>query len=118
MRALFFGTPAIAVPSLEALHGLATIAGVVCQPDRPAGRGLELKLPPVKARAIELGLPVVQPTKIRTPEFAEWVRAANADVALVIAYGRILPKGVLEAPRRGCINLHASILPKYRGAAP
>ncbi|MFT3770554.1 MAG: methionyl-tRNA formyltransferase [Minicystis sp.] len=118
MRALFFGTPAIAVPSLDALHGIAEIAGVVCQPDKPAGRGLELKPPPVKVRALELGLPVVQPAKVRTPEFAQWAREANADVALVIAYGRILPPAILEAPRRGCINLHASILPKYRGAAP
>jgi methionyl-tRNA formyltransferase len=118
VRALFFGTPAIAVPSLDVLHGLATVVGVVCQPDRPAGRGLEMKPPPVKVRAIELGLPVVQPAKIRTPEFAQWVRDAGADVALVIAYGRILPREVLEAPRRGCMNLHASILPKYRGAAP
>ncbi|WP_437618435.1 methionyl-tRNA formyltransferase [Sorangium sp. So ce1151] len=118
MRALFFGTPAIAVPSLEALASLADVVGVVCQPDRPAGRGLELKAPPVKAKAAELGLPVVQPEKVRTPEFAAWVKDAEADVALVIAYGRILPKAVLEAPRRGCMNLHASILPRYRGAAP
>lgn len=118
MRALFFGTPAIAVPSLEALASIATVVGVVCQPDRPAGRGLELKPPPVKVKAEELGIPVVQPEKIRTPEFAAWVQDARADVALVIAYGRILPKAVLEAPRRGCMNLHASILPRYRGAAP
>ncbi|AUX24150.1 methionyl-tRNA formyltransferase [Sorangium cellulosum] len=118
MRALFFGTPAIAVPSLDALASIADVVGVVCQPDRPAGRGLELKAPPVKLRAMELGFPVVQPEKIRTPEFAAWVRDAGADVALVIAYGRILPKAVLEAPRRGCMNLHASILPRYRGAAP
>ncbi|WP_437498706.1 methionyl-tRNA formyltransferase [Sorangium sp. So ce1099] len=118
MRALFFGTPAIAVPSLEALASIASVVGVVCQPDRPAGRGLELKAPPVKVKAAELGLPVVQPEKIRTPEFAAWVKDAEADVALVIAYGRILPKAVLEAPRRGCMNLHASILPRYRGAAP
>ncbi|WP_437302702.1 methionyl-tRNA formyltransferase [Sorangium sp. So ce388] len=118
MRALFFGTPAIAVPSLEALASIANVVGVVCQPDRPAGRGLELKAPPVKSKAAELGIPVVQPEKIRTPEFAAWVKDAEADVALVIAYGRILPKAVLEAPRRGCMNLHASILPRYRGAAP
>ena len=118
VRALFFGTPAIAVPSLEALTEIAQVAGVVCQPDRPSGRGLEEKAPPVKARALELGLPVVQPAKIRTPELAAWVRAADADVALVIAYGRILPPAVLESPRRGCINLHASLLPKLRGAAP
>ncbi|WP_437323008.1 methionyl-tRNA formyltransferase [Sorangium sp. So ce381] len=118
MRALFFGTPAIAVPSLEALASIADVVGVVCQPDRPAGRGLALKAPPVKVKALELGLPVVQPEKVRTPEFAAWVADARADVALVIAYGRILPKAVLEAPRRGCMNLHASILPRYRGAAP
>jgi methionyl-tRNA formyltransferase len=118
VRALFFGTPAIAVPALDALHAVAEIAGVVCQPDKPAGRGLELRPPPVKLRAIELGLPVVQPAKIRTPDFAAWVRDAAADVALVIAYGRILPPAVLQGPRRGCLNLHASVLPKYRGAAP
>jgi methionyl-tRNA formyltransferase len=118
MRALFFGTPAIAVPALEALHGLAEIVGVVCQPDRPAGRGLALAASPVKARALELGLPVEQPTKVRTPEFAAWVKGLRADVGLVIAYGRILPLAVLEGPRRGCLNLHASILPRYRGAAP
>lgn len=118
MRALFFGTPAIAVPSLDALTSIAEVVGVVCQPDRPAGRGLSLKPPPVKERALELGLPVHQPAKIRTPEFAALIRDANADVALVIAYGRILPPAVLEAPRRGCVNLHASILPRYRGAAP
>jgi methionyl-tRNA formyltransferase len=118
VRAIFFGTPAIAVPSLEALAQIATVAGVVCQPDRPAGRGLELKAPPVKTKAMELGIEVVQPLKVRTTEFADWVRSKSADVALVIAYGRILPKDVLEAPRRGCMNLHASLLPKYRGAAP
>ncbi len=118
MRALFFGTPAIAVPALDALASVADVAGVVCQPDRPAGRGLALQPPPVKLRALELGIPVVQPLKVRTPDFAAWAREAAADVALVIAYGRILPLAVLEAPRRGCLNLHASILPKYRGAAP
>jgi methionyl-tRNA formyltransferase len=118
IRALFFGTPAIAVPSLDALTTVADVVGVVCQPDRPSGRGLVLTAPPVKERAIALGLPVVQPEKVRTAEFAEWVRAQRADVALVIAYGRILPKALLEAPRHGCLNLHASLLPKYRGAAP
>ncbi|NUP11519.1 MAG: methionyl-tRNA formyltransferase [Polyangiaceae bacterium] len=118
MRALFFGTPEIAVPALEALHSIATVSLVVCQPDRPAGRGLEPRAPAVKVKALELGLRVEQPTKIKTPDFAELVRSQEADVALVIAYGRILPKAILEAPRRGCMNLHASILPKYRGAAP
>lgn len=118
MRAIFFGTPAIAVPSLEALASIADIPFVVCQPDRPAGRGLEMRPPPVKERALALGLRVEQPIKVKTPEFAQLIASANADVALVIAYGRILTKAVLEAPRRGCMNLHASILPKYRGAAP
>ena len=118
MRAVFFGTPEIAVPALEALAQLATVTAVVCQPDRPAGRGLELKVPAVKARALSLGIEVVQPTKVRTPEFASWLVDQACDVAVVMAYGRILPPAVLAAPRRGCVNLHASILPKYRGAAP
>ena len=118
MRAIFFGTPAIAVPALDALTGIAEVALVICQPDRPSGRGLALKAPPVKVRATELGIPVVQPEKIRTPEFAAQLREVNADVGLVIAYGRILPRAVLEAPRQGCLNLHASLLPHYRGAAP
>src|SRR5215469_14311645 len=118
MRALFLGTPAFAVPSLEALAEVAEIAGVVCQPDKPKGRGLELSAPPVKARALELGLPVVQPIKLKTGEFAEWVRAQQADVALVVAYGRILRRDVLDAPHLGCVNVHASLLPKLRGAAP
>jgi methionyl-tRNA formyltransferase len=118
VRALFFGSPAFAVPSLDALADVASVAGVVCQPDRPAGRGLELTPPPVKVRAGELGLPVVQPTKLRTGEFGEWVRAQGVDVALVVAYGRILPRDVLDGPLLGCVNVHASLLPKYRGAAP
>ena len=117
-RAFFFGTPAFAVPCLEALAELAEVVGVVCQPDKPAGRGLELAAPPVKKLAETMGVPVVQPTKLRTGEFAEWVRAQNVDFALVVAYGRILPESVLSAPRLGCINVHASLLPKYRGAAP
>ncbi len=118
MRALFFGTPAIAVPALSALAEIADIRAVICQPDRPAGRGLTLTPPAVKIRALELGLHVEQPLKVRTPEFADLLCSFQADVALVIAYGRILPPAVLEAPRVGCINLHASLLPKYRGAAP
>lgn len=117
-RAIFFGTPALSVPSLEALASIANVVGVVCQPDKPVGRGMKLAAPPVKERALAMGLPVVQPTKLRTGEFAQWVREQNADVALVIAYGRILPQDVLDGPRLGCVNVHASILPKYRGAAP
>lgn len=118
MRSIFFGTPDIAVPALAALHDCSHVVAVVCQPDRPAGRGLELRAPPVKVAAIERGLPVHQPTKVKTPDFAAWLRALEADVAIVMAYGRILPQAVLDAPRCGCLNLHASILPKYRGAAP
>lgn len=118
MRALFFGSPAFAVPSLDALSEIAQVVGVVCQPDKPAGRGLTLTPPAVKVRALERGLPVVQPTKLRTGEFGAWVREQNVDVALVVAYGRILPKDVLEGPRLGCVNVHASLLPRYRGAAP
>jgi len=117
-RALFFGSPAFAVPSLDALCELADVVGVVCQPDKPAGRGLTLTPPAVKVRATERGLPVVQPTKLRTGEFGQWVREQHAEVALVVAYGRILPKDVLEGPRLGCVNVHASLLPRYRGAAP
>jgi methionyl-tRNA formyltransferase len=117
-RALFFGSPAFAVPSLDALDAIAHVATVVCQPDKPSGRGLALSAPPVKTRALELGLPVVQPTNLKTGEFGAWVRAQGVDVALVVAYGRILPAEVLSGPRLGCVNVHASLLPKYRGAAP
>jgi len=123
MRAVFMGTPEFAVPSLEALVEVCRarggdVVGVVCQPDRPAGRGMQLTPPPVKVRAEALGLEVIQPTKVRDGSLAKWVRDKNVDVALVVAYGRILPKDVLDAPRTGCLNVHASLLPKYRGAAP
>jgi methionyl-tRNA formyltransferase len=117
-RAVFMGTPQFAVPCLDALVEIADVVGVVCQPDKPQGRGLELTAPPVKERALELGLSVHQPTKMKDGTFAAWLREQNVDVALVVAYGRILPKEVLAAPRLGCVNVHASLLPKYRGAAP
>lgn len=118
MRAVFFGTPQIAVPALHALLQVADVPAVVCQPDRPSGRGLQLSAPAVKQAALRLGLDVHQPTKVRTGELATWLRGMHVDVALVMAYGRILPGDVLSAPRRGALNLHASLLPKYRGAAP
>lgn len=118
MRAVFFGTPQIAVPALHALTQVAEVAAVVCQPDRPSGRGLKVASPPVKEAATELGLDVHQPTKVRTGELATWLREKHADVTVVMAYGRILPADVLAAARRGAMNLHASLLPKYRGAAP
>jgi methionyl-tRNA formyltransferase len=118
MRAVFFGTPEIAVPSLEALVSVADTLAVVCQPDRPSGRGLKHQAPAVKVAAQRLGLEVLQPEKLRDGTLAGWLRELGADVALVMAYGRILPVEVLTAPRLGCLNLHASLLPKLRGAAP
>jgi methionyl-tRNA formyltransferase len=118
VRTLFFGTPDIAVPALRMLAATTELVGVVCQPDRPAGRGLALSEPAVKRAARELGVEVHQPVKVKTGTLHEWVRERSPDVALVLAYGRILPPNVLEAPRRGCMNLHASLLPAYRGAAP
>ena len=118
MRAVFFGTPAIAVPALRALREVADVVGVVCQPDRPAGRGLSLQPPAVKVAALDLGFEVYQPVKVKSGDLERWLVERAADVALVMAYGRILPVGVLAAPRRGCMNLHASLLPRWRGAAP
>jgi len=118
VRAVFFGTPALAVPSLTALAEIAEVVGVVTQPDRPSGRGLASHAPAVKLAAIERGFEVFQPEKVRTGELFRWVSERAPDVALVIAYGRILVPDVLAAPGRGCLNLHASLLPKYRGAAP
>lgn len=118
MRTVFFGTPEIALPALRALVRISDVVGVVCQPDRPAGRGMRLSAPAVKTLALELGLTVFQPAKVRTGELQSWITDRQPDVAVVLAYGRILPSGVLSAPRLGCINLHASLLPRHRGAAP
>jgi methionyl-tRNA formyltransferase len=118
VRTIFFGSPDFAVPCLEALHEISEIAVVISQPDRPAGRGLAVRPPAVKKRALELGLEVWQPKKVRTAEFAENLRSLDADVGVVVAYGRILPRAVLDAPRLGCVNVHASLLPRWRGAAP
>jgi methionyl-tRNA formyltransferase len=118
-RIVFMGTPAFACPSLEALlAGPDRVVGVVCQPDRPRGRGLTLAAPPVKALALEHRLPVLQPTKVRTPEFEADLRALAPDLVVVAAYGRILPRAILDLPAHGCINVHASILPRHRGASP
>lgn len=118
MRVLFYGTPAFALPTLDALLGAHEVVAVVTQPDRPAHRGQRMTAPPVKERAIAAGLPVLQPPRLRDPEWPERLAALGADVAVVVAFGQILPKPVLDAPRRGSINVHASILPRYRGAAP
>lgn len=118
VRTVFFGTPAIAVPALVALHDTSDLVGVVCQPDRPSGRGLKLTACAVKQSALQLGLDVHQPVKVRTGNLHAWLAEREVDVAVVMAYGRILPRVVLDTPRLGCVNLHASLLPKYRGAAP
>jgi methionyl-tRNA formyltransferase len=117
-RSVFFGTPEFAVPALAALHEHTHVVGVVCQPDRRAGRGMKLMAPPVKEAALAHGLEVHQPVRVRDGGLARWLEDLRPDVALVVAYGRILPPSVLAVPARGCLNLHASVLPKYRGAAP
>lgn len=119
IRVVFMGTPEFAVPSLRALVDAGfDVPAVVTQPDRRSGRGKELKPPPVKVAATELGIEVLQPAKIRDDFFIEKLRGLSADFFAVIAYGRILPKDILELPSKGCVNVHASLLPKYRGAAP
>ncbi len=113
------GTPAAAVPTLERIVADGhDVVAVYTQPDRPAGRGNKLSAPPVKEKAIELGIPVFQPEKVRTQEALEVFRSHQADVAVVVAYGRILPAGFLSAYPKGAVNVHFSLLPKLRGAAP
>jgi methionyl-tRNA formyltransferase len=118
MRTVFMGSPEFAVPHLRALAGAHEVALVVSQPDKPAGRGGQLAAPPVKVAAQNLGLPVIQPRSAKTGELREALVASGAELAVVVAYGKILPVAVLEALPRGCINVHASILPRHRGAAP
>jgi methionyl-tRNA formyltransferase len=120
MKLVFCGTPRFAVPTFEALHREGhDIALAVTQPDRPAGRSQELVAPPVKLAAAAAGIPVTQPVKIRNnPEFRAQLESIQPDAIVVVAYGRIIPPWMLALPRFGCINLHASLLPKYRGAAP
>lgn len=117
-RSVFFGTPDFAVPIVEATAEVTELVAVVTQPDRPKGRGQELAEPPVKAWAKARGIPVFQPAKLRDGVLAAELRALSPDVAVVAAYGRILPKDLLDLPRLGCVNVHGSILPRYRGAAP
>ncbi|RCX16780.1 methionyl-tRNA formyltransferase [Anaerobacterium chartisolvens] len=119
MRIIFMGTPEFAVPSLDMLlkEGY-DIAAVVTQPDKPKGRGNKIAYPPVKEYAIKNAIRVIQPQKVKTPEFAEELRALKPDLLVTAAYGRILPGGVLDIAPLGCINVHGSLLPKYRGAAP
>ena len=119
LRLIFAGTPVFAATVLDAVVQAGhEVALVLCQPDRPAGRGQRLVAPPVKRRAIELGLAVGQPARLRDEADREPLRAVAADLMLVVAYGLILPQAVLDLPRLGCINVHASLLPRWRGAAP
>jgi len=119
LRVVFFGTPAFAVPTLEALiRSRHQVAGVISQPDRPKGRGQQLLLTPTHVVAARHGLPVLQPTKIREEGFLQAIRALHPDLGVVVAFGRILPDALLAIPRLGMINVHASLLPRWRGAAP
>lgn len=124
-RIVFMGSPDFALPSLRALADRDggkprpyEVVGVVTQPDRASGRGRELKSPPVKTLALELNIPVIQPEKLRAPEAMEQLRAWNPDLIIVAAFGQILKPDVLNLPRFGCVNVHASLLPRWRGAAP
>ncbi len=118
MKIVFMGTPDFAVPVLEALSQEHEIIAVYCQPPRPAGRGKANRPSPVQARATVLGLPVRHPVSLRSEDAAKGFAALQPDVAVVVAYGLILPQPVLDAPRLGCLNIHASLLPRWRGAAP
>ncbi len=119
MRVVFMGTPDIAATCLErVLHDGFQVVGVYTQPDRPKGRGMKLTASPVKEVALKAGLPVFQPENFREEETVEELRALKPDICAVVAYGRILPQKVLDVPTYGCINIHASLLPKYRGSAP
>lgn len=119
LRIAFFGTPQFAIPTLrEILASRHQVCGVVTQPDRPRGRGRQVSDSPVKALAAKRGLPVLQPERLKEPSFAAALGAWVPDLGVVAAYGRLIPEGILSLPRLGMINVHASLLPKYRGAAP
>lgn len=117
-KVVFMGAPEFAVPSLRALHQEHEVVAVVTQPDRPRGRGLRLTKPPIKVLAEQLGLPVLQPETLRRRSVREELAAYGADAFVVVAFGQILRPKMLALPRHGCINVHASLLPRYRGAAP
>lgn len=119
LRIVFMGTPEFAIPSLEAIADSGhRIIGVVTQPDKPKGRGKRLAAPPVKEWAVARNIPVYQPEKVRDPEFIRVLKELAPDLIVTAAYGQILPKDILDIPPLGCINVHASLLPKYRGASP
>ncbi len=112
------GSPEFALPSLRALSENYEVVGVVTQPDRASGRGREIKMPPVKSLALELGIPVIQPERLKQPEAMEQLRKWNPDLIIIAAFGQILKRDVLDLPSFGCVNVHASLLPRWRGAAP
>lgn len=119
MKIVYMGTPDFAVPPLKAmLEAGFAVTAVVTQPDKPKGRGKTLMPTPVKEEALRHGIPVYQPAKVRDPEFVEVLKSLAPDIIVVAAFGQIIPKNILELPSFGCINIHASLLPKYRGAAP
>jgi methionyl-tRNA formyltransferase len=118
LRLIFMGTPMFAVPTLRVLHKEHEIVAVYTRAPKPAGRGLELQPTDVGLEAHDLGIPVLAPSTLKTPEALDQFRAHNADAAVVVAYGMILPQAILDAPKLGCFNLHASLLPRWRGAAP
>lgn len=119
MRVVFMGTPDFSVATLEAIVKAGhQVTGVVTQPDKPKGRGKNMQFTPVKEKALEYNLPVYQPIRVREESFVEELRGMQPDVIVVVAFGQILPKAILEMPKYGCINVHASLLPKYRGSAP
>ena len=119
MRIVFMGTPDFSVPALKALVEAGhQVTAVVTQPDKQRGRGKKMQFPPVKEKAVEYDIPVYQPQRARDEEFIEELKNLNPDVIVVVAYGQILPESILNIPKYGCINVHGSLLPKYRGAAP
>ena len=118
MKAVFMGTPEFAVPTLQALIDHHEVLAVVTQPDKQRGRGKKMQFPPVKEKAVEYDIPVYQPQRARDEEFIEELKNLNPDVIVVVAYGQILPESILNIPKYGCINVHASLLPRYRGAGP
>ncbi len=118
MKIIFMGTPEFAVPSLEILLKHHEVVAVVTQPDKPKGRGKKMVFSPVKEKALQAGIEVLQPEKVRAKEFIETLKTYHADLIAVTAFGQILPEEILNMPKYGCINVHGSLLPKYRGAAP
>ena len=119
MKIVFMGTPDFAVSTLESLvKGGHEVIAAVTQPDKPKGRGKAVQYTPVKEKALEYEIPVYQPVKARDPEFVELLKGMNPDVIVVVAFGQLLPKAILDIPKFGCVNVHTSLLPKYRGAAP